>query len=236
MNVQSKTAVRFWTWPFVSDSKLLMCFRSAFLVALLVVTALALSSCATMNEQECLMADWVTVGFADGAFGRPVTAIDAYRESCASHGVSPDLDAYRSGHADGVATYCRRQNGFQVGRYGTTYRGVCPVELAPDFLEGYNAARRLRELERAVTDIDYRIARLDAEQTSIAVERDRLQALILSSDTTVEERARYMARVERIDERIDQIPVEEAQLTERRPWVEFELLEYRETLALQGWL
>ena len=45
-----------------------------------------------------------------------------------------------------------------------------------------------------------------------------------------------MARVERIDVCIEQIPVERAQLEEQSPGVELELREYRETLATQGLL
>ena len=189
-----------------------------------------------MSESECLTAEWVTVGFADKPAGRSLAGIDAYRQSCASHGMSPDLGAYCSGHANGVATYCRPRNGFQIGRNGTTYHGVCPVEMEPYFLENFNAGRRLDELESAVGDTNRRIARLNAEEVRIRAERERIQALILSSETTEQDRGRHMARVERVDVRIEQIPVERAQLEEQSPGVELELREYRETLAIQGLL
>ncbi len=234
----SKIAVPQRTGPLACEGTPIMLLRGALPAALFVVTALALSACATtaMSESECLAADWVTVGFADGVAGRSLAGIDAYRQACAGHGVSPDLGAYRAGHADGVTTYCRPQTGFQVGRNGTAYQGVCPVELEPGFLESYNAGRRLNELERAVGDTNRRIASLNAEEVRIREERERLQALILSSETTEQDRGRHMARVERIDERIGQIPVERAQLEAQSPGIELELREYRETLASQGLL
>ncbi len=84
---------------------------------------LALAGCAGMSEQACLTSDWRTVGFEDGSLGRSEATIGNYRKACAEHGVSPDLDAYRSGHADGVKTYCRPGNGFEVGHSG----GVCSI-------------------------------------------------------------------------------------------------------------
>jgi hypothetical protein len=79
---------------------------------------LALAGCAGMSEQACLTSDWRTVGFEDGSLGRSEATIGSYRKQCAEHGVSPDLDAYRTGHADGVRVYCKPGNGFEVGHSG----------------------------------------------------------------------------------------------------------------------
>ena len=50
--------------------------RSTSILASLIT--LALSGCATMNEQQCLVSDWRSVGFEDGARGRPVETIDMF--------------------------------------------------------------------------------------------------------------------------------------------------------------
>src|SRR5690242_1789389 len=85
--------------------------RTMFLCAAL----LGLAGCAGMSQQACVSADWRTIGFTDGSLGRSVATIGSYRQQCGEHGVAPDLDAYRAGHAEGVQTYCRASNGFEVG-------------------------------------------------------------------------------------------------------------------------
>src|SRR5882672_4511339 len=112
---------------------------------------LLLAGCSGMSEQACLTSDWRTVGFEDGSVGRSEAAIANYRKQCAEHGVAPDLDAYRAGHADGVQVYCRLGNGFDVGHSGAAYQGVCPASSETDFVAAYNSGHRLYELESAVS-------------------------------------------------------------------------------------
>ena len=40
---------------------------------------------------------------------RYFTTIGNYRQACAKHGVSPDLESYRSGHAEGVGSSQQRR-------------------------------------------------------------------------------------------------------------------------------
>ena len=47
-------------------------------------------------------ADWRTVGFEDGTAGRSEGGIGRYRQQCSEHGVTPDLESYRAGHAEGL--------------------------------------------------------------------------------------------------------------------------------------
>ena len=95
----------------------------------LCAVAYVIAGCSGMSEQACVTADWRTVGFEDGTLGRSVGNIGSYRNACAEHGVAPDLEAYRAGHAEGVQVYCRESNGFAVGHSGATYQGVCPADL-----------------------------------------------------------------------------------------------------------
>src|SRR5690606_23590056 len=122
-----------------------------------IAVVLAASGCAGMSEQACLSSDWRTVGFEDGAAGRSVATVGGYRQACGKHGISPDLDGYRAGHAEGVEVYCRPSRGFDAGRSGSSYQGVCPANLEPEFLDAYNAGRHLYELESAVRGADARI-------------------------------------------------------------------------------
>ena len=144
--------------------------RTSFLC----IALAGLAGCAGMSEQACVSADWRTIGFEDGTLGRSEAAIGGYRKQCGDHGVTPDLDAYRAGHADGVLTYCRANHGFDVGHSGAAYQGVCPANMEADFLSEYNAGRHLFELESALRNIDARIAGNYRAQENIKKELTQL--------------------------------------------------------------
>ena len=150
--------------------------------------AYVLAGCSGMSEQACLTADWRTVGFEDGTAGRSVGNIGSYRNACAEHGVAPDLEAYRAGHADGVQIYCRESNGFAVGHSGATYQGVCPADLEAAFVAEYNSGRRLHDLESALRSVDSRIASNYRAQEGIKQELTSIAATMIASDTTAEQR------------------------------------------------
>jgi hypothetical protein len=126
--------------------------------AVLPLVAVTLTACSTMSRPECEVSDWHSVGFEDGARGASVARIGDYRKACSKYNVSPDLDAYRSGYAQGVETYCREANGFKVGSGGGAYGGICPAELEEDFLTGYRDGRHLYELNAAVSAVSGQIS------------------------------------------------------------------------------
>ncbi len=110
---------------------------------LLAASALALTGCASLNENECVTADWQSIGFQDGAQGQPVSASSRHRKACAKHGVTLDQYAYLQGHEQGVRTFCRPGKGFSLGAGGSSYAGVCPADLEPQFLAEYQKGRHL---------------------------------------------------------------------------------------------
>lgn len=195
--------------------------------------AAAGSGCAGMSEQACLASDWQTVGFEDGAAGRPVSTIGAYRQQCVKHGVSPDLYLYRAGHDAGLETYCRPSRGFDIGRRGGTYQGVCPAALEGDFLAGYQSGRRLYDLEASVRAIDARIAGNARAQEGIRKELTDIAATIASDETLAEERVQLVARAAELGKRHGELSSENGALEQERAVVAFELEAYRETLAYQ---
>lgn len=129
--------------------------RLLFPAALGVVSLLA--GCAVMSESECLVADWHAVGERDGSDGRPLAHLSKYYDACAQYGVFPDEEAYTAGRELGLTLYCTEDRGYQEGRIGTGYRGVCPVGLEPYFLDGYNAGIAVRTTIETVHHVDYRI-------------------------------------------------------------------------------
>ncbi len=80
-----------------------------------------------MNKEECLTADWRTVGFHDGAAGHPADGIDAHRQACAEYGVVPNPDRHLDGRKSGLKEYCRAVRGYQEGLAGRPYGGGVSV-------------------------------------------------------------------------------------------------------------
>lgn len=191
----------------------------------------ALVGCSGMSEQACVTADWRTVGFEDGTQGRSAGNIGSYRNACAEHGVAPDLDAYRAGHAEGVQLYCRESNGFAVGHSGAGYQGVCPADLEAAFVSEYESGRRLYELESALRNVESRIASSYRAQESIKQELTAIAANMIASDTTAEQRIAMVTRSADIGRRYGELTTEIQQLERERALAERELLDYRQTLA-----
>ena len=195
------------------------------------VVACLVAGCSGMSEQACVSADWRTVGFEDGTLGRSEASIGRYRQQCSEHGVAPDLDSYRAGHADGVRVYCRASNGFAVGHGGSSYQGVCPADLEPEFVAEYNAGRRLHDLESALASVDGRIASNYRAQENIKEELTGIAARMIASDTTPEQRVAMVTRSADLGRRYGELTTEIQHLERDRAVAERDLLDYRQALA-----
>lgn len=145
-----------------------------FSASLLSLSAL-LQGCATLNKDECQLADWRLIGYQDGAAGKSATVVGEYREDCAKHAVVPDLDEYSVGRAEGLREYCRAENGFRLGNAGRGLAAVCPSALAGDFREAYNAGRKLYLARSEVNQTHSRIN--SHKQTLSSLEQTRAEKL-----------------------------------------------------------
>ena len=125
------------------------------------------SGCASMSESECITADWEMIGMEDGVKGKLPSNIGIYRGACADYGITPNLAAYRNGHANGLETFCTKPRGFTVGQRGAPYNGICPDKLTENFLEGYRAGRKLFNARSAVNH----------EASQIAIKKKQLKKL-----------------------------------------------------------
>lgn len=197
----------------------------------LCVALSVLAGCAGMSEQACVTADWRTVGFEDGTLGRSPASIGNYRQACAEHGVTPDLESYRAGHAEGVEIYCRASNGFEVGRSGAAYQGVCPADLEGEFVAEYNTGRRLFELESALRNTEARIASNYRAQEGIKQELTEIGVTMIASETTAEERLRLVTRSAELGRHYGELTTQIQQLDRDRAVHQRELLDYQQTLA-----
>jgi hypothetical protein len=189
------------------------------------------AGCAGMSEQACLTSDWRTVGFEDGTLGRSEATIGRYRQSCAEHGVAPDLESYRAGHADGVRVYCRASNGFAVGHAGSSSQSVCPADLEAEFVAEYNVGRHLHDHESALANVDSRIAANYRAQENIKQELTGIAAKMVASDTTAEQRVSMVTRSAELGRRFGELGNEVRDLERDRALAERDLVDYRQTLA-----
>jgi hypothetical protein len=195
------------------------------------VLAAGLTGCAGMSEQACLVTDWRSVGFEDGVAGRSAGSIGSYRNACGKHGVSPDLAEYRAGHDDGVELYCRAGNGFEVGRRGSRYAGVCPAALEPDFLAAYNEGRQLYEYEAALRAVENQIAARHRRLEELTASMTSASATIIADETPAERRAELMLEVAAMAKEQGRIGEEIESLEVERALRQSDLSAYRQTLA-----
>jgi outer membrane murein-binding lipoprotein Lpp len=165
-----------------------------------VLASMMLAGCAshTLGRDECRTVDWRTLGYEDGVAGRSGEQIGRHRQSCAEHGVAPDLDAYRAGRAEGLREFCQPRNGYRAGASGQAYYDSCPPDLAPAFVAAYDQGRELYTHERRVYDADEDLtaeqrtqALLDAKQAGERIGRLKAEIAELERD-----RARYAQELE----------------------------------------
>ena len=173
--------------------------RLRYLLALLPLLAF-LPGCASMSKDECLTVDWQTVGFEDGAAGRPADHIAQHRKACAKHGVTPDLRAYQAGREQGLREYCQPQNGYRIGERGGEYAGSCPADLAPAFEAAWHDGFELHQRQARVNQATNDVAHLRAELQRAEDDMIAASALILSHDADKPAKAQALVDVQRLAE------------------------------------
>ena len=168
-----------------------MVMRILLAAAVAGVALLALGSCATMSEEQCLAGAWSERGYADGAEGLPTSRLDDYSETCAEQGVTPDAPAYLDARESGLVAYCTPRRGFRAGRDGASYGGVCPAPLEQDFLLAYEDGRIVHEAEQT----------LSSARTSLDALADRIEDL----DDKLDAKNSELRQDELTDEQRDQL-------------------------------
>lgn len=196
--------------------------------------ALVLSGCATMSEDECLMSDWNAIGYEDGSRGYTMEQFSNRRQACAKHGVAPDFRAYQAGRDEGLVSFCQPSRGYNLGVSGGTYHGVCDVALEEEFLDGYRVGQQLYSLRSNVQVANNRIYSKERELERVASEIRSKEALLISDETTTEDRVILLADLKDLSERTGELETEVQQLIADRARFEMELAEYEATVAAYG--
>ncbi len=181
----------------------------------------------TLSKDECRTVDWRTIGYEDGVAGRSGEQIGRHRKACAEYGITPGLDAYRAGRAEGLREFCQPNNGYRAGASGQIYYDSCPAELAPAFLAAYENGRELYLRERRVSDADSAIA---ARRYEIARLEDSLVKggfRVADEAATPEQRTQALLDARQAGERIGRLKAEIARLEKDRARYQRELDAYR---------
>lgn len=100
----------------------------------LIASVLLLNACAVIKEEDCNQANWRELGKADAMAGLE-KQLDKYQKACSAFGVSPSVEDYRLGYAQGVEEHCTYQTGYELGRQGGKLEKACEVEV--EYAKGY---------------------------------------------------------------------------------------------------
>lgn len=177
----------------------MMIQRYGMLAIALASLIVALGGCATLSKEECQTADWQLIGFEDGAQGYVLQRISEHRKACAEHGISPSMEAYERGHQRGVLRYCTERNGFLVGKRGVTYNGVCPADVAPAFLAGYEKGREIHQLSERVSELAKAVEQKQGELFDLEERHHAVEEALVAQGTGVQDRRALLEELRAIE-------------------------------------
>ncbi|MDZ7754502.1 MAG: DUF2799 domain-containing protein [Gammaproteobacteria bacterium] len=182
--------------------------------ALLAVVVLA--GCATLDESECRFADWHIIGLEDGAAGEPPSQVGSHRSACAEFGITPDLAAYRRGHREGLAQFCTPARGYEVGRRGRDYEGVCPPRLEGAFLDGYDLGRRVHEHQREVSRLGSAIRANERRMERVHEEVSSRERRLVGDGTSKDDRRTLLEEIKDLQRQLGELEAETLEYERRR--------------------
>ena len=178
-------------------------FPGAFLVCVLLAPG-----CATLDKDECLVADWRLIGFQDGAAGKSATAMDDYRKDCARYSVVPDLDSYQAGRSEGLLQYCQPDNGYRLGETGHAYSPVCPPESGAAFRAAYNEGREIYLARSEVNSTHSRIHKKQHALRHLEGHKGEKLGSLVKDGLNSEQRLLLLYEVHEIEQDIDVLTAE----------------------------
>lgn len=166
------------------------------------LAVLGLSGCATMEPEQCAVADWRALGVQDGEAGRSLDYFESRTRDCAKVGFASDFPSYKIGREIGLTRYCVPSRGFREGLAGASYRGVCPSDMADEFLIAFNEGDRAHDALEAVrsaeSDISSAQSRLEDVGRKLRMNEDAYD----QPNVPNAERQRLRAEIDRLrDER-----------------------------------
>ncbi|QHQ36120.1 DUF2799 domain-containing protein [Algicella marina] len=148
---------------------------------LLIVAALmALSSCATLTEEQCEAGNWAAIGYRDGENGRLPNFLEQHRKACAEVGITPAQSEWEAGRTQGLTQYCRPSRAYRVGRSGRALSPVCTDAQWQEMRPAWNHGRNYWRLEDDINDIEREERRIRSHLAALTKGDESLRAHLLS--------------------------------------------------------
>lgn len=161
-----------------------------FVIASLI--SVSLVGCASMSEDECLSADWYTIGFEDGSRGYAPNHISSHRKSCAKHGVTPSFENYTKGHARGLLHYCVPNTAFNLGSQGRIFPQLCHSLSTPDMEDAFELGRDAYAVQQEISQLAKERESLEQSVNQARLELKQNEDMIVADETEPAERRRLM--------------------------------------------
>ena len=185
------------------------------LLVLVTINLSLLSGCATLSEDQCMVADWYQIGFTDGANGEPETYLQNHQKACAKHGVGTNLNEWLHGREAGLQRYCTAQRGFDEGLNNRTYHGVCRGEAAYQFESAYQDGLDIYRQQQLIEDLANQIAAANDELEDLDDEWQHLKKQLRHSNLNDYERRDILNRLDDIKDRTADLNGQRAYLAGR---------------------
>jgi len=196
-----------------------------FFTLIILSILVLLQGCATLDKDECMLADWRLIGYQDGVAGKSAARVGEYREDCAKHAVIPDLDAYRAGRQQGLEQYCKASNGYRLGNAGHGFAVVCPTALEGDFRDGYNAGRELYLARSAVNKTHSHINKHKQKLSSLEDNRARKLADLVADGLKSDQRVMILYELSELQQEMTSVEEElvdlEVELADQQARLEY---------------
>jgi hypothetical protein len=161
-----------------------------------------LQGCASMNAEQCKVADWRLVGYRDGVLGKSAATVGTYSKDCAEHAVVPDLDAWRAGRDEGLQEYCRPENGFRLGESGKGWNAVCPDGVLPAFQAAWQDGRAIYQARAQVNQTHSLIYKHRHSITELEQDKREKLAALVQDGLHADQRVVLLYEIHEIDEQI----------------------------------
>ncbi|WDE07531.1 DUF2799 domain-containing protein [Thalassomonas viridans] len=182
-------------------------FLSPLLLKPVLLAGLAslLFGCATMSKEECLVADWYTIGLEDGSEGKPAAHIGEHRKACADAGVSPNITRYNAGRKAGLKDYCVASRGYQLAMSGDAYHGVCRGPQEKGFLKGFKNGKIVYQAKAALEQVSSDINSALAQEKALKKKISKKEAVILADESSAEQRKDALKRVKELTAELEAV-------------------------------
>lgn len=99
--------------------------KKVVLSTLIGMSIAAVSGCATLSKEECLVADWHAIGKQDGREGYTWQRLSEHAKACSKINIIPNKEQWEAGRQEGLKSYCTVSNAYAKGLRGKFLNDVC---------------------------------------------------------------------------------------------------------------